>query len=156
MKTPAILSLFILLTISLSVNAQTLRNMPGSLDKQTLWTDKELIRPADLMSILKNPNARQPLILNIGVVEDIQSAKHIGAANKQENLNKLEENLKNLPKDTFLVIYCGCCPFDRCPNIRPAFSLMKKMGFTRGRLLDIPVNLKQDWIDKGYPVSERK
>jgi hypothetical protein len=50
-------------------------------------------------------------------------------------------------------VYCGCCPFEKCPNIRPAFNLMKAMGFSNGKLLNLPTNLKQNWIAKGYPVE---
>ncbi len=142
----------LLITAAVSVSGQTLNNTPKSLDKQDLWTNKDLIQPAELASILANKKSKKPVILNIGVVENIAGSKNIGAASKAENLNTLKENLKNLPKNSSLVIYCGCCPFDKCPNIRPAFNLMKSMGFVNGRLLNIPVNLKQNWINKGYPL----
>jgi hypothetical protein len=34
-----------------------------------------------------------------------------------------------------VVIYCGCCPLDKCPNVRPAFTLLKTMGFTNLHVL---------------------
>jgi hypothetical protein len=121
-----------------------------------LWRAKDLLQPADLASTLRNKKSKRPVILNIGVVENIYGAKNIGAASKKENLEKLKGSLKNLPKNTMVVIYCGCCPFDKCPNIRPAFSMMKNLGFSNGKLLNLPVNLKQDWISKGYPMSSEK
>lgn len=142
----------LLIAAAISVSGQTINNISKSLDKQNLWTDKDLIQPAELASILADKKSKKPVILNIGVVEDIAGSKNIGAASKAENLNTLKENLKNLSKKSSLVIYCGCCPFDKCPNIRPAFNLMKSMGFVNGRLLNIPVNLKQNWINKGYPL----
>jgi len=53
------------------------------------------------------------------------------------------------------VIYCGCCPFEHCPNVRPAFQLLNEMKFTNQKLLNLSTNLKTDWIDKGYPVAKK-
>ncbi|WP_411273648.1 rhodanese-like domain-containing protein [Daejeonella sp.] len=150
-----ILCLFIILGSFEDVNAQTSPNTSKTLDMPNLWKAKDLLQPADLALTLRNSKAKRPVIYNIGVVEDIESANNLGAASKVVNLDKLKQNLKNLPKSTVVVIYCGCCPFEKCPNIRPAFSLMKKMGFTNGKLLNIPVNLKQDWINKGYPMLSK-
>ena len=77
--------------------------------------------------------------------------------NKFESLDFLntlpnKEQLKKLPKNKRVVIYCGCCPFEHCPNVRPAIQLLKQMKFTNYRLLDLPKNIKIDWIDKGYPT----
>jgi hypothetical protein len=58
------------------------------------------------------------------------------------------------PKDADVVIYCGCCPFRDCPNIRPAFRVLQEMKFTRAKLLNIPTTLKADWINKGYPSEK--
>ena len=149
-------SLLIVFGSFLNANAQTSPSTSKSLGMPNLWKTKDLLQPADLAMTLRNPKAKQPVIFNIGVVEDIEGAKNLGAVSKSVNLEKLQQNLKNLPKSTMVVIYCGCCPFDKCPNIRPAFSLMKKMGFTKGKLLNIPVNLKQDWINKGYPMQSKR
>jgi hypothetical protein len=73
---------------------------------------------------------------------------------EEENLKKLKENLSKMKKGTQVVVYCGCCPYDHCPNVRPAIQVLKDMKFTNYRLLDLPHNLKTDWINKGYPVSE--
>lgn len=138
-----------------SATAQISKDISKSLDKQNPWRAKDLLQPAELASTLRNKKAKLPVILNIGVVEDIYGAKNIGAASKKDNLKKLNVSLKNLPKNTLVVIYCGCCPFDKCPNIRPAFSVLKDLGFSNGKLLNLPVNLKQDWINKGYPMSSK-
>lgn len=146
--------IFLLVTFcSLNLKSQTpFPAEPKTADKQDNWTKKDLIEPAALAAILKNPKANQPVILNIGVAEDIKNSSNIGAASKKDNLEKLNSKLKSLPKSTFVVLYCGCCPFERCPNIRPAVAAMKNLGFSRGRLLNIPTNLKQDWISHGYPM----
>jgi hypothetical protein len=151
-----LVSLLIVLGSILNATAQISQNTSKSLDKPNLWQATDLLQPADLAATLRNKNAKRPVILNIGVVEDIYGAKNIGAASKKENLEKLKGSLMNLPKNNMVIIYCGCCPFDKCPNIRPAFNMMKDMGFINGKLLNIPVNLKQDWINRGYPMSAEK
>ncbi|SKB82598.1 hypothetical protein [Daejeonella lutea] len=148
----SLIVLFCTMAVSNIAKAQISQGSAVSLDKPNLWTSKDLIEPAELASILKGKKSSHPLILNIGVVENIQGAKSMGAASKKENVDKLQAQLKSVPKNTKVVIYCGCCPFDKCPNIRPAFSMMKQMGFHNGKLLNIPVNIKQNWIAKGYPM----
>ena len=128
------------------------RVQPGSL--KNTWTKNELIEPAALAAIIKNPKAAKPLIFNIGVVDDITGAKNMGAASEKENLARFKKTLAKLPKNTPIVVYCGCCPFDRCPNIRPAFQALKEGGFSKGKLLNLPTNLKTDWISKGYPLAK--
>jgi len=146
-----------LLIIFFALNARS-QTLPAarSLDKTDTWTRKDLIQPAELASILNKPQAKKPIVLNIGVAEDIFTAKKIGAASNAGNLEKLKATLEKLPASSFVVIYCGCCPFEKCPNIRPAFNLMKSMGFTNGRLLNLPVNLHQNWISPGYPMAAGK
>ena len=136
--------------------AQTTFNPNQSLDKRNTWTEKDLMEPSALAAIISNPKAKQAQIFNIGVVEDIKGAKKMGGASVKANLEKFKNALSSLPKNTLVVVYCGCCPFEKCPNIRPAFNLMKSMGFTNGKLLNLPTNLKQNWIDKGFPLAQKK
>lgn len=117
------------------------------------WTDKELKDPAALATTLANSKAPKPVILNIGPVQQIKGATTIGPTGVKENLDKLQQHLAKLPKDREMIIYCGCCPFRRCPNVRPAFELLKKMKFTNVRLLNLPTSLNEDWISKGYPME---
>jgi hypothetical protein len=147
------------LLISISASsislAQSTIKSNQTLDKKDNWTQKDLIEPSALAAILVNSKAIQPKIFNIGVVDDIKGAINMGGVSEKENLQKLSSALSKLPKNTFIVVYCGCCPFDRCPNIRPAVNLLKTMGFTNGKLLNLPTNMKQNWIDKGYPIAAK-
>jgi hypothetical protein len=118
------------------------------------WTDKQLMDPAILAATIKNPKAAKPTIFNVGPVEQIKGAIRIGPTADEENLKTLRRQLSKLPKDRELVIYCGCCPFHRCPNIRPAFKLLQEMKFKNARLLRLPTNLNDGWISKGYPIEE--
>jgi hypothetical protein len=117
------------------------------------WTEKQLKDPAALAATLADAKAPQPIIFNIGPVQQIKGAIAIGPTSAQANLEKLKQQLAKLPKDKEVIIYCGCCPFNRCPNVRPAFELLQQMKFKNAKLLNLPSNLKDDWISKGYPLE---
>lgn len=77
-----------------------------------------------------------------------------GTASTEKGLAELRESLSNVPHSANLVIYCGCCPFDRCPNMRPAYKLLHGMGFTHIRVLVLPTSFAADWVEKGYPIEK--
>jgi rhodanese-related sulfurtransferase len=141
----------IILLFSLSVFLFNLTSCQGQNDP---WTQQQLLAPADLAKTLNNPKSPQPLIFSIGMQAIIKGSIDIGPVMMAENLNVLKQKLGKLPKNAAIVVYCGCCPFSRCPNIRPAMALLKDMQFTNYKLLNLPQNVKVDWIDKGYPMNE--
>ena len=116
------------------------------------WTPDQLIEPSELSTTLKS-NKNVPVIFSVGPGAIIPNSKDIGMVKEAENLQKFKAQLDNISKDTPVVIYCGCCPFEHCPNVRPAIQLLKDMHFTNYKLLDLPLNIKIDWIDKGYPTT---
>ncbi len=117
------------------------------------WKATELIDPATLAGMLKAGNA--PVIYNIGAVEDIKTAKHVGPVNDAKKLAKFKEMIAAMPKNTAVVIYCGCCALPKCPNVRPAYSALKAAGFINISVLNLAVNLKTNWINKGFPLAEK-
>ena len=119
--------------------------------KKEPWTNSQLMAPADLAALINDPAAKKPLIICVGPGALIRGSINTGPAKEKANLEKLKGELTRLPKDAELVIYCGCCPFDHCPNIRPAFTMLNEMKFTHARLLNIEHNLGTDWVAKGYP-----
>jgi hypothetical protein len=118
------------------------------------WTQDQLLEPADLARSINDAHAPQFLVFSVGPGAVIKGSTDIGPAHEKENLAKLRAQLKALPKDAHVVVYCGCCPFAKCPNVRPAFNLLKEMKFKNGKLLNLATNVKTDWIDHGYPVAE--
>lgn len=146
MKTKILLQLIILASFFSSCsNAQ---------NSKEPWTDKQMMPPAQLADVLKSPSENVPIIFNIGPAGGIKNSKKIGDGKDNTVIEKLRKELQELPKDTAIVIYCGCCPFKNCPNVRPVFKLLNEMNFTNHYLLNTPQNLKVDWIDKRYPMSE--
>jgi len=122
-------------------------------NKQDTWTQKQLMEPAKLAAIINNPDAVKPLIYSIGFEGGIKGSVVIGPVSEDSNLAKFKTALSKLPKNANIVIYCGCCPFEHCPNIRPAFRLLNQMKFTNQKMLNLSHNLRADWISKGYPMS---
>jgi thiosulfate/3-mercaptopyruvate sulfurtransferase len=117
------------------------------------WTAAQLMQPEKLAVILNDSTATQPLIINVGPVNSIKGAIKIGPAKEKENLNELKKLLSKEDKNKLVVIYCGCCPFKDCPNIRPAFLLLTQIKFENAKLLNLPHNLKVDWINHDYPMT---
>ena len=74
------------------------------------------------------------------------------ATTTPQGIQSLRTRVKALPKTTFIVLYCGCCPWNHCPNVRPAYNELHKMGFSDVKVLYIADNLGADWVDKGYPT----
>ena len=110
--------------------------------------------PSELAAMLNSGKTADVYIFDIGPSGKIKNAIATGPTQEEENLALLKEKLTTIPKGAEVIVYCGCCPFEHCPNIRPAFRLLNDMKFTNARLLNLPKNLKADWIDKGYPMQD--
>jgi hypothetical protein len=117
------------------------------------WTDKQLMEPSELANTI-NSKKDTPVIISVGPGATIPNSIDVGMVNTKDGLDKLKTQLNDLSKEKKIIIYCGCCPYEHCPNVRPAIDALKKMKFTNYYLLDLPHNIKKDWIDKGYPVSK--
>jgi hypothetical protein len=117
------------------------------------WTMKEVMEPSELAASI-NAKKDLPVIISVGPGATIPNSVAIGMINNKEGLDKLNAELDKLSKEKRIVVYCGCCPFEHCPNVRPAIDALKKGKFTNYFLLNLPRNIKTDWIDKGYPVSK--
>ncbi len=132
---------------------------PGSFaqaQSATALPQSQLIQPEELVKMLQS-GITKPLILNVGprmiyVQAHIRGAEFIGPASDPEGLEKLRVRVKSLPPTTFIVLYCGCCPWTRCPNINPAYTALHRMGFKNVKALYIADEFGTDWVDKGYPT----
>ena len=106
------------------------------------WPESAIVSPSDLAKTLTS-DATKPAVICVAFPV-LYRSKHIagavfaGPGNKPEGLDELKKAVAGLAKDSDLVLYCGCCPMTKCPNIRPAYRLLKEMGFTRVRVLSVP------------------
>ncbi|HLC82397.1 MAG TPA: rhodanese-like domain-containing protein [Bacteroidia bacterium] len=125
-----------------------------SFKKQDPIKKENLIQPQELANLIVNPKAVKPVIFNIGNVDQIKGAINIGALNTDEGMKKFKFEVGSLAKDKQIVVYCGCCSSDNCPNIRPAIKYLIDNGYKNAKVLNIPVGIKEDWVQKGFPVEK--
>jgi rhodanese-related sulfurtransferase len=116
-----------------------------------------VVQPADLAAELKNPALPKPVLLHVGFRQlyaqaHIPGSDYAGPGGDDDGLKALSERVAKLSKDAPIVIYCGCCPWDRCPNVAAAYERLRNMGFTQVRVLYLAENFGADWADKGYPT----
>jgi thiosulfate/3-mercaptopyruvate sulfurtransferase len=119
------------------------------------WSKDELLEaPAFAASLGKSAKPAKIICVAFPVLyrqRHIAGAVYAGPGNKPEGLEALKKEVAGLAKNSDIVLYCGCCPMDRCPNIRPSYRTLKEMGFTSVRILNIPDNMHNNWYTKGYP-----
>lgn len=118
------------------------------------WAPADLVEPAALVQALES--AHPPIVIAVPFPV-LYRGRHIlhaidgGAGSKPEGIQALKTAVAPLSKNADIVIYCGCCPMVKCPNVRPAYRTLKEMGYTHVRVLNIPTNMHTDWYAKNYP-----
>src|SRR5215475_12166799 len=115
-----------------------------------------LMNPEDLVKLLQ-PGKEKPLVLQVGshmlfLQAHIPGSEYAGAAASEAGLQQLRKRVESLPRNKFIVLYCGCCPWGHCPNVKPADDALQSMGFTNVKVLYISHNFGTDCVDKGYPL----
>jgi len=118
----------------------------------------QLMQPTELVRLLKGSGAEQPVVFQVGSFVMFQQA-HIpnagfaGPGSQPNGIILLNKFAAPLKKNQFIVIYCGCCPWNRCPNIGPAYKQLRDLGFTNVKALYLANNFGDDWVAKGYPTA---
>ena len=128
---------------------------------EPLAAGTQQIRPEDLVSILKSAKGPKPLVIQVGfrvlyLQAHIPRSEYIGPASSADGIRKLRQRVEALPRTQFIVLYCGCCPWNQCPNIEPSYQKLRDMGFKDVKVLYIAHNFGKDWVDKGYPVAREE
>jgi thiosulfate/3-mercaptopyruvate sulfurtransferase len=119
----------------------------------------DLIQPQELASSLRSTTGEKPFIIQVGfrvlyVQAHIPGSEYVGPANSAEGIQQLRTRVDSLPRTKPIIIYCGCCPWDVCPNLNPAYKELRAMGFKSVKVLYIAQNFGKDWVDKGFPVEK--
>lgn len=121
------------------------------------WTRNDVLLPKDFLAQGKAGSSY--LVFQVGFpflykAGHIPGSTYAGAGKDPEGIEALKKAVSALPKDKKILLYCGCCPLDVCPNLRPAFETVKAMGFSNAKVLYLPHDFAKDWIHKGYPTEK--
>jgi thiosulfate/3-mercaptopyruvate sulfurtransferase len=122
------------------------------------WAVSQLISPAELLKQISPAQAHRLLVVCVGYRvlyqgAHIRGAAYEGPTSQPSGMQSFRRWSLTVPKGAKVVIYCGCCPFDRCPNVRPALEALRSEGFTHVRVLYLPHSFASDWVEKGYPAA---
>lgn len=147
----------VLLSLTVAGAAQQDKPQPRAQHAET-QPEMPRISAADLAAVLGG-SGEKPLVLQVGVARlfryaHIRGSEYAGPASEAEGIEMLRKRVQALPRTAAIVIYCGCCPWEHCPNVHPAYDELRKMGFRNVKALYLPSNFKFDWDDKGYPTAK--
>lgn len=148
MKKKNIMKRFIAITLILAGGLYSFIQTP-TWKKEQMMPTKEL---ADKINSNINPKEK-PLVLNVGPMEQIKTAIEVGRATSVTGIEKIKSTVAWENKNRTVVVYCGCCSYASCPNIRPAYDALIAAGFKNAKVLELPVGIKEDWVSKGYPME---
>lgn len=117
------------------------------------------IKPEELVKLLQASGKQKPLVLHVGphvlyAQAHIPGSEYIGAASSEAGLQQLRKRVDSLSRTKSIVLYCGCCPWSHCPNVKPAHDALHAMGFTNVKVLYIANNFGTNWVDQGYPTEK--
>ena len=130
---------------------------PISLSATSIAANQQ-IQPTTLIHMLQSRNTERPVVLQVGsrvmfAQAHIPGSIYAGPGSQPAGLQLLETTVSSVPKDKLIVIYCGCCPWNHCPNMGPAYKRLRDLGFANVKALYFANNFGDDWVAKGYPVE---
>jgi len=130
----------------------------GQMHSLSPWSTAQATAPGELAAMLQRKSGVKPVILQIGFAvlyrsEHIPGSIYAGPASTPQGLQMLKQTVAKLPKASDIYLYCGCCPLSKCPNVRPAFEALQRMGFTHLHVVTLATSFGKDWVAHGYPVA---
>jgi hypothetical protein len=119
----------------------------------------QLIQPEALNRMLQAGGAEKPLVLQVGshilfAEAHPPGAEYAGPGSQPAGIQLLQNRVNALSRKKLIVLYCGCCPWNRCPNVGPAFAKLREMGFNSVKVLYLADNFGTNWVEKGYAVEK--
>ena len=117
------------------------------------------IEPDALAKMLQESKGEKPVVLHVGFKNFYEQAKipgsdYAGPGSTPEGLELLRKRVSSLQHKQLIVLYCGCCPWDKCPNAKPAYEALHAMGFTNVKVVHIAENFGANWANAGLPVTK--
>jgi hypothetical protein len=117
------------------------------------------IEPDALAKLMQESKGQKPVVLHVGFKNfydqaHIPDSDYVGPDSKPEGLEALRKRVESLSRRQLVVLYCGCCPWDKCPNAKPAYEALHAMGFTNVKVVHISENFGANWVTPGLPVTK--
>ena len=160
LRSPSLVSVSLILLLATALSSSPVSTASGDEKKPAdPWPSSQTMEPGQLAKMLTDKYSSVPTVVFVGfrslyVGGHVPDAAFHGTASSEPGLAELKAWAATLSRSTDLVIYCGCCPFDKCPNVRPAYAVLAGMGFKKLRVLDLPTSFAVDWAGKGYPMQK--
>lgn len=124
----------------------------------TSWEEAKRLTPEELAKTLRTAGAEKPAMFHVGfkvlfLQAHIPGSRFAGPGASPAGLDAVRKAAAAFPKTKPIVLYCGCCPWERCPNMEQPWRALVAAGYTNVSVLYIPKNFGQDWVSKGYPTE---
>jgi len=121
--------------------------------------ESALVQPADFASTVTASGAPGVLVLQVGFRKayaqaHIPGSEYVGAASDDDGLQALRQRVAKLSPQDPIVIYCGCCPWRKCPNIAAAYDALQQLGYKNVKVIYIAEDFGTNWVDKGFPTAK--
>jgi thiosulfate/3-mercaptopyruvate sulfurtransferase len=154
----AVLTFFALICFLPQCQAQFSDDAASQVNASSI-PQSQLIQPDILNRILQAGGIQNPLVLQVGSrvmynQAHIPGSIYAGPGSQPDGLKLLENMVSGSPKSKFIVLYCGCCPWTRCPNVGPSYKRLHDLGFNNVKVLYLANNFGDDWLYKGYRVEQ--
>jgi thiosulfate/3-mercaptopyruvate sulfurtransferase len=121
--------------------------------QEPLWKKEQLMPTKELADKITANAKDKPILFNVGPMDNIKTAVAVGRATSVTGIEKIKTSLAWENKTKPVVVYCGCCSYASCPNIKPAYDAVIAAGFKNAKVLELPVGIREDWVAKGYPME---
>lgn len=132
---------------------------PAAVPKTSAFSipQDHLIQAEELNRMLQGSGTK-PLVFQVGShvmfsQAHVRGAQYAGPGSQAAGLQLLESKVAGLAKGTPIVLYCGCCPWNHCPNVAAAFHRLEELGYTHVMVVHLANNFGDDWVQKGYSVE---
>jgi hypothetical protein len=137
--------------------AQFPYNAPSA-SSATSIPEAQLIQPEALNRLLLAGGPGKPVVFQVGshlmfAEAHVAGSVFAGSGSQPGGLQMLASKVASINKQKLIVLYCGCCPWNRCPNVGPAYKQLRDLGFTNVKVLYLANNFGDDWVAKGYRVE---
>ena len=123
------------------------------------WQVNQLIQPDQLANSLVATTGEKPLVICVAFPVLYQGghvvgAKFAGPGSKPEGIEALKRTVEGLPQDKQIVLYCGCCPWEKCPIFARRFARCRSGDSRTSRRCICQQISGRTGSPKGFPLRK--